>query len=123
MIYRNLNNQNEKINSNKYNISIDIKDNNKIKNESDLNIKFHQVERREIGIEDNNASKIEENNSRKNSNKKDHVLNANNIIQNFTKEKKKSLNQKKKMKNIIITKKGKKIMNTIYMKMAIILLI
>ena len=108
MIYRNLNNQNEKINSNKYNISIDIKDNNKIKNESDLNIKFHQVERREIGIEDNNASKIEENNSRKNSNKKDHVLNANNIIQNFTKEKKKSLNQKKKMKNIIITKKGKK---------------
>ena len=59
----------------------------------------------------------------KKTNKKDHVLNVNNIIQNFTKEKKKSLNQKKKMKNIIITKKGKKIMNTIYMKMAIILLI
>ena len=79
------NNQNEEINSNKYNISIDIRDNNKIKNESDLNIKFHQEESREIGLEDNNPSKIEENNSIKVNKEKNLKLNVNNIIQNFIK--------------------------------------
>ena len=58
----NLDNKNEEINSNKYNISIDIRDNNKlnIKNESDLNIKFHQEESREIGLDDNPSKIIKE---------------------------------------------------------------
>ena len=65
-----LKNLKEGININIYNSNFESNDKNKIgclepkviKNESDLSIKFQQEESKEIGFEDNNPSKIEENN-------------------------------------------------------------
>ena len=111
----NIKNLKEEIHINKYNLNFDGRVNNKInilekkviKNESDLNINFHQEESRELGIEDNNQSKTDKitstninkekipEDSTKKRKKEEKIKNFDNIEQNFVIEKNKSIETQK----------------------------